>query len=180
MDSIFNTPNLLLRPIEPNDIDHIYTWENNTTLWQVGQSSLPFSRHILEQYINTVNDDIFEAKQLRLIIETKEEKQIIGAVDLFDFDPLHQRAGVGILIYPEEKKHKGYATEALKAIEEYAFFFLGIHQLYATVTEDNVASIHLFQKAGYQLTSTKKEWIKRGNQWLDQHIFQLITPLSSL
>lgn len=99
MDSIFNTPNLLLRPIEPNDIDHIYTWENNTNLWQVGQSSLPFSRHILEQYINTVNDDIFEAKQLRLIIETKEEKQIIGAVDLFDFDPLHQRAGVGILIY---------------------------------------------------------------------------------
>ncbi|QZT39034.1 GNAT family N-acetyltransferase [Halosquirtibacter xylanolyticus] len=176
MQSFFDTHHLNLRPVEPEDIDTLYQWENNTTLWEVGQSSIPFSRYVLKQYVETINDDIFAAQQLRLIIEEKSSKEVLGAVDLYDFDPLHRRAGIGILIFSNKYQRRGYATEALEAIEKYAFHFLGLHQIYATVTDDNSASIKLFERLDFEHTSTKKDWIRRGGKWMDQLLFQKITP----
>ncbi|QZE14441.1 GNAT family N-acetyltransferase [Halosquirtibacter laminarini] len=174
MQSFFNSKNTNLRPVEPSDIDHLYLWENDTNLWEVGQTTIPFSRFTLEQYVNTIQDDIFVAQQLRLIIEDSHTMEIVGAVDLYDFDPRHSRVGVGILIYAAKDRNKGYALEALVAVEKYVFHFLGLHQLYATVAEDNTPSINLFTKLDYNHTSTKKDWTRKGDQWFDQLLFQKI------
>jgi RimJ/RimL family protein N-acetyltransferase len=81
-----------LRPLEPEDIDILYEWENNMEIWEAGNTKTPFSRYILAQYIKESGKDIYEQKQLRLIIQT-ETGEPVGAVDLFDFDPYHLRAG---------------------------------------------------------------------------------------
>lgn len=162
-----------LRALEPEDIDLLYQWENDASLWEISNTRIPFSKHILEQYILSSSRDIYEQKQLRLIILNREGKPV-GAVDLFDFDPFHRRAGIGILIYDQQDRHLGYATDTLIALENYAVESLGIIQLYASVSEENSNSIKLFRKAGYDLTGIKKKWLNTPLGWIDEWFFQKI------
>ena len=87
-----------LRPLEPADIDLLYQWENDLSIWEISNTKTPFSKHVLAQYIVEAAKDIYETKQLRLIIQN-ENLEAVGAIDLFDFDPYHLRAGVGVLIH---------------------------------------------------------------------------------
>lgn len=162
-----------LRPLEPEDLEILYQWENDPAIWQVSNTRVPFSRYILKQYIAESHRDIFATKQLRLIIEDLAG-QDIGTIDLFDFDPFHQRAGIGILIYNKDNRGKGLATDTLHLMSTYAVEVLSLHQLYAHITVDNQASIHLFKKLGFQLAGVKKDWIKTREGWLDEEIYQKI------
>ena len=162
-----------LRPLEPEDLEFLYKWENDPAIWQVSNTMVPFSRYILKQYLEESHRDIFETKQLRLIIENSNE-QAVGAIDLFDFDPYHQRAGIGILIYNKDDRGKGLASDALTLMTKYAVEVLGLHQLYANITVDNETSIHLFKKVGFEFSGTKKDWIKTSEGWLDEEVYQKI------
>ncbi len=165
--------NIRFRPLEPEDLELIYQWENDPEIWQVSNTLVPFSRYILKQYIEESHKDIFETKQLRLIIEDITQNAV-GAIDLFDFDPYHQRAGIGILIYNKKDRGKGLASDALRLLASYARDVIGLHQLYANITVDNQTSIRLFKKVGFLLVGTKKDWIKTSDGRLDENLYQLI------
>ena len=60
----------------------------------------------------------------------EKEGVAIGTIDLFDYEPMHARAGLGIWIVQESNRRQGYAKEALRLIIEYAFFKLQLNQLY--------------------------------------------------
>jgi diamine N-acetyltransferase len=165
--------NISLRAIEPSDIDLLYVWENDPENWNVSSTQTPFSKFVLEQYITSSHEDIYTAKQLRLII-TEDENKAIGSIDLFDFDPNHLRAGIGILIAHKEDRRKGYASTALDLLINYCFEILNLHQLYCNVTTDNESSILLFQKHGFQITGIKKDWIREGSKYKDELLLQLI------
>ena len=160
-----------LRPLEPEDIELLYLWENNLEIWEVSNTKTPFSKHILAQYLIESAKDIYETKQLRLIIQN-EKSEPVGAIDLFDFEPYHLRAGVGILIHNNTDKNKGYATDALKALSVYTFEILGLKQLYANITTDNTNSIHLFEKSGFVQVGIKKDWIKTSSGWKNEFLYQ--------
>ncbi|MEN8117880.1 MAG: GNAT family N-acetyltransferase [Bacteroidota bacterium] len=164
---------ITLRPLEPEDIDLLYQWENNMEIWEVSNTKTPFSKHILAQYIQKSAKDIYETKQLRLVIQD-ENLEPVGAVDLFDFEPYHQRSGVGILIHKETDRNHGYASDALHALFGYALEVLGLKQLFANVTADNDISIHLFEKCGFTKSGIKKEWLKTISGWKDEILFQKI------
>ena len=173
-----------LRAPEPSDIDLLYSWENNMEIWKVSNTLTPFSKHILKKYLDTAHLDIWETKQLRLIIEAKTQSSLmlvpVGIVDLFDFDPFHLRAGVGILIANKKHRQKGYATEALTLLTQYAFKTLQLHQLYCNIASNNTVSLQLFKNAGFTEVGTKKEWLKYANSWVDEIMLQLINPVHSL
>lgn len=160
-----------LRPLEPEDLELLYLWENDPSLWQVSNTFAPFSRFILKQYLEESHRDIYEAKQLRLVIENTDQKAV-GAIDLFDFDPYHQRAGVGILIYGKEDRQHGYATDTLQVLCKYARETLGLHQLYANIAANNAGSIRLFEKCGFAQCGIKKDWLKVSSGYLDELILQ--------
>jgi diamine N-acetyltransferase len=164
---------ITLRPLEPTDIELLFQWENNLEIWEVSNTKTPYSKHILAQYLIESAKDIYETKQLRLVIQN-EKMEAVGAVDLFDFEPYHQRAGVGILIHNKTDRNKGYAADALQALSNYALEILGLKQLYANITEDNTNSIHLFEKSGFEKSGTKKAWIKTVSGWKDEILLQKI------
>jgi diamine N-acetyltransferase len=167
-----------LRAPEMEDLDVLYQWENNTDIWLVSNTIVPFSKHILKKYIETAHLDIFETHQLRFMIETIDnDKQTIGTIDLFDFDPYHLRAGVGVLIAEDNNRGKGYAYDALKTMVRYAFTTLKLHQLYCQINPLNEPSINLFKHTGFVITGEKKDWIWTNNGWASQFFFQLINPL---
>jgi diamine N-acetyltransferase len=173
-----------LRAPEPSDLELLYTWENNMEIWKVSNTVTPFSKYVLKKYIDTSHLDIWETKQLRLIIEAKTQSSLmlvpVGTVDLFDFDPFHLRAGVGILIANKEYRQKGYATEALRLLMHYSFETLQLHQLFCNVTSDNTISLQLFKTAGFNEVGIKKDWIKTVSGWLDEIMLQAINPLHNL
>ena len=162
---------ILLRPLEPADIDLLYKWENNIEIWEVSNTKTPFSKHILAQYLLESAKDIYETKQLRLIIQN-EIAEPVGTIDLFDFEPYHLRGGVGILIHNKTDKNKGYATDALNAFSNYTLETLGLKQLYANIAIDNENSIKLFEKAGFVKVGIKKNWLKTSSGWKDEILYQ--------
>ena len=166
---------LQLRALEPADIDLLYKWENDTSLWHLSNTLTPFSRFTLEQYIMNAADDIFTVKQLRLMIDLYKDVPVktIGCIDLFDFDPLNHRAGIGIMITNDEQG-KGYASEALDLMIDYAFNRLQLHQLYANVISDNLSSLELFKRKHFHIIGVKKEWLSKDDSWADEFILQLI------
>lgn len=162
-----------LRAMEPSDIDLLYIWENDAETWAISNTQAPFSRFVLEQYITTAHQDIYTIKQLRLII-CNEDNKAVGSIELFDFDPNHLRAGVGILIAEKADRKKGYASEALALLIDYSFLSLNLHQLFCNIAVDNEPSILLFQKHGFLITGMKKQWIREGDRFKDELLLQKI------
>ncbi len=162
-----------LRAVEPADANLLYEWENDTSVWHVSNTIAPFSKEVIKQYLSSAHLDIYTTKQLRLIIET-ENKNAIGCVDLYDFNPLHLRAGIGILISAAEHRRKGYAGEALDILIKYAFNTLNLNQIFCDIGAENTGSIALFQKHKFQIVGTKMKWVKNGKSWGDVHFLQLL------
>jgi diamine N-acetyltransferase len=171
---ILENRNISLRAPEPEDLDLLYLWENEPSVWQVSGTLTPFSRYILKQYLEHAGKDIYEVKQLRLMIQLTSNKRPVGAVDLFDFDPHHRRAGLGILIADPSDRRQGYAREALETMLSYCFEVLLLHQLYCNIAAGNHASIKLFKEAGFLEIGRKKEWLYDGQSFEDEFIFQKI------
>lgn len=162
--------NIVLRALEPSDLELVYQWENNSNIWKVSQTLSPFSRHTLSQYLANAHQDIFTAKQLRLMVELNNKA--IGTIELFDFDPYNLRAGIGIWIADESERRKGYAKEALVLMIEYAFQQLHLNQLYCNIAADNNISINLFSALDFMLVGVKKKWNKTADGWQDELLFQ--------
>lgn len=168
--------NIRLRPVEPDDLDLIYNWENNSEIWPLSNTITPFSKHIVKQFIENSHYDIYTTKQLRLMIDRvdNEKNETIGTIDLFDFDPTHKRAGIGILIAEKENRGKGFASETLDILIQYCFTTLQLHQLYCNITSDNAESVNLFTKKGFKLIGIKKNWLIFSEGMKDEAMYQLI------
>ncbi|HOO98694.1 MAG TPA: GNAT family protein [Bacteroidales bacterium] len=163
-----------LRAIEPEDLELLYEWENNDSYWIISNTVVPFSKYTLKRYIRNSHKNIYETGQLRLMIDLASVKKTIGTIDIFDFDPFHKRAGLGILIADEKERKKGYATMALKCLIKYCFNTLQLHQVWCNILSNNCESIDLFTKLGFVRAGIKKEWIRTADGWLDEHLFQLV------
>lgn len=168
---------LYLRALEPEDLDFIYLLENNETMWEVSNTQTPYSRFLIRQYLENAHQDIYEAKQLRLAICIKGSFEALGLIDLFDFDPVNNRAGVGIIINDITDRNKGLGKEALGLVIQYAFTKLQLHQLYANIDLANVASAALFINFGFKQIGVKKDWNKRDNLYFDEALYQLINTI---
>ncbi|TDI67990.1 MAG: N-acetyltransferase [Bacteroidetes bacterium] len=164
--------NIYLRALEPADFDLLYQLENDESVWEVSNTSTPYSKFVLKQYLDNAHRDIYEVKQLRLVICVSENDKAIGFIDLFDFDPKHRRVGIGIVIFSEKDRQKGYASQSLQLLCAYSFTHLGVHQLYANITEDNAASIQLFEKLGFIKAGIKRDWIHTAGAYRDEFIYQ--------
>ena len=165
---------IILRAPEPEDLELLYKWENDTALWHLSNTLSPFSKFTLKRYIETSDKSIFEAGQLRLMIQIEQTSETIGTVDLFDFDPFNSRAGIGILIADKSSRRKGYAKIAVKAMIDYCFSRLKIHQLYCNIAAGNSASIRLFKEAGFVESGRKKDWLFNGSSYEDELLFQKV------
>ena len=168
-----------LRALEPEDLEILYKWENDADLWRCGATIAPYSKFAIKEYIAESGLDIFQTKQLRLMIVWKDNDEPVGTIDLYDFDPMNLRAGVGILI-DMAYRGKGIGKQALQLINDYAFDFLLLKQLFAYIPKQNESSLKLFSKSGYSNTACLKEWIKTSNGFEDVYLMQLInTKLSA-
>lgn len=96
---------------------------------------------------------------------------IVGAIDLYNYDPLNRRAAVGIMVATEHRR-KGYGLAMLHALADH---YRGtLHCLYADIAVSNTASLALFRKAGYSQCGHFKEWLEMDSHFIDNIRMQLI------
>ena len=164
---------IYLRALEAEDLDFIHTIENDEVFWEISNTVAPYSKFILKKYLDNAYKDIFEAKQLRLVI-SNYKNEALGMIDLFDFDFSNSRAGVGILIKDYSNRNSGVGKEALKLLINYSFNHLNLHQLYCNISEDNMASISLFSNQGFEKVGLKKDWSLINGTYKNEYFFQLI------
>lgn len=173
MTKFLNNNTLYLRAPEPEDLEVLYKWENDTEVWKFGSAMSPYSKFVLRQYIADAQTDIFQSKQLRFIIALHEGETTVGTIDLYDFDALNSRCGVGIYI-DSHWRRDGYAKQALRLLQDYAFNFLMINQLYAIIPESNKASIQLFESSKFNKSGVLHQWISYENEYENAIIVQKI------
>ncbi|MDR0413574.1 MAG: GNAT family N-acetyltransferase [Dysgonamonadaceae bacterium] len=162
-----------LRALEPEDLDDLYRWENDAALWRHGSTLAPYSRFVLRDYLQHSSPDLFQTRQLRLMITEKKTGTAAGTLDLYDFEPVHLRAGVGILL-DENYRNRGFGLQALQLTAEYARRILLLKQLYAHIPQSNPASYNLFKKSGYEEAGRLKAWVKTAQGFVDAYLMQRI------
>jgi diamine N-acetyltransferase len=159
--------NISLRTPEPQDLDLLYIWENDPSVWMVSQTLTPYSKYNLEEYIRESSGDLLSRRQTRFMIDFEDTSNniTIGTIDLFEYDPVNRRAGIGILIGQQEYRLQGHATTAIQLMQKYAFTVLHLEQIYCTISEDNESSIRLFEKSGFLQTGRFPRWIRHTENW---------------
>jgi diamine N-acetyltransferase len=160
------------RALEIDDLQWLYVIENDESLWKYSNTIVPFSKEILTKYILNSNRDIFEVKQLRMVIFSDEFNRI-GLIDLFDFSPENKRLALGIII-DEKYRNLGAGKNALILIEKWIKKKLDVHQIYVNICEENLISIRLFKSLGYEKVGLKKDWNFYNNKFNNELIFQKI------
>ena len=158
---------MILRALEPEDLELLYTIENDREMWNVGCSNVPYSHFDLKDYILNQQHDIYKDGQVRYVID---ENGAVGLVDLFNLSPRDLRAEVGIAILISEQG-RGLAAEALTQLSDYASNTLGLHQIYAIVSDDNEAAKGCFEKVGFTSSSVLKEWLRNGASYHDAVLY---------
>jgi diamine N-acetyltransferase len=165
---------IYLRALEPEDLEFVYAIENDENIWEVSNTITPYSKFLIRQYLENAHQDIYEAKQLRLVICKKGNSEAIGLIDLFDFDAKNKRAGIGIIIQNDVDRNNGFGKQALSLVINYAFEQLQLHQLYANIGTENKASESLFTTFGFEKIGVKKDWNFINNAFHDEAVYQLI------
>lgn len=164
---------IYLRALEPEDLEFIHAVENDEAVWEISNTITPYSRFLIKQYLEEAHRDIFDVKQLRLVI-SNYKNQSIGLIDLFDFDIKSRRAGIGILVKDEANRSQGAGKEALSLLINYSFTHLDLHQLYCNISEENTVSLNLFKNQGFKQVGLKKDWNYVNGSYKNEYLFQLI------
>lgn len=162
-----------LRAPEPEDLEVMFKFENSTEVWEMSNTTGPYSRFQLKQYIEQSQNDLFADRQLRLMIEN-EAGQVVGIMDVCYYDPLHNRAEVGIMV-DKVYRRQGIGIKALSLLEKHCFHYLGIHQLFAYIAVGNLPCRRLFAACGYKESAVLKDWMHTwGGSYADVLIVQKI------
>lgn len=167
------TQGIIIRALEPTDIDLLYKWENSPEIQAVGESALPLSKSSLKKIIQESQLDLYSTKQARLGIADMSNNNLLGTIDLFDLDMRHRRAGVGIMVSSDFRKAH-IATNALLLFIDYCKDTLNLHQLYCNIKASNIASLRLFKKVGFVIVGEKKDWFFQNEKWESEYLLQKI------
>ena len=159
-----------LRAMEPEDLDFLYAMENDKEVWDVGCTNVPYSRYVLHDYIANASNDIYADGQVRMVMEDRSGNRV-GLVDVFNFDASNRRAEVSVVVMAEYRG-RGLARDAVRQVCHYALRTLHLHQLYAIIATDNMASQQLFSETGFTGRNVLKEWLFDGMTYKDAIVMQ--------
>lgn len=166
---------LTLRAPETEDLEKLFIWENDSSLWHIGNAIAPYTHKQLWDYIDSYEADIFKSRQLRFVIVKNDTNTPIGTIDLFDFDPINRHASIGILI-DNEYRGNGFASSAINLLCTYCNEHIGIHSLLAITEKSNLGGINLFRTCGFDTCGSLRSWVRHGNTYNDAIIFQKQFP----
>ena len=166
---------LHLREVRPSDVnENYYRWMNDPEVICYLESRFyPNSTDALRDY---VNQKIGDRDNVFLAIVLKEGERHIGNIKLGPINWIHRFADVGLLIGEKDCWSKGYATEAIRLVVDYAFGTLNLHKLTAGCYDVNTGSVRAFLKAGFTQEGIRKSHFYYNGRYLDEILLGIFRP----
>ena len=138
-----------LRPLEPEDLEHAYTWMNDPEATYFLGMRYPISRVEEERWLREAASANDFAHGLRLAIETKEGR-LIGNIGLHSPSPEDRRAILGIVIGEPEYWSKGYGADAIMTVLRFAFHQMNLNRVSLEAFENNERAMACYRKCGFR------------------------------
>lgn len=155
-----------LRGIEQKDLEGSYfDWLNDPEVTKYLDSGyFPNNMENMQEYVKSAGNNV--KGTLFAIIEITTDRHV-GNVRLGPINWIHRNSHMGIIIGDKEVWGKGYATETIKLIANYAVKRLNLHKISAGVNASNKASIRAFEKAGFAIEGLKKDEVYADGKYHD-------------
>ncbi len=147
-----------IRAVEQTDLDEIMKWVNDPEVIDNLLMRYPISRYLEEKWLEKALDTS-DMRNKAFAIETKEGVYL-GGIGLHKINWENRSAEVGIVIGKKEYWGKGYGTDAMLAILEFAFNHMNLHRVYLQVYDFNARGIKSYEKCGF-----KKEGVLRDDRF---------------
>lgn len=140
---------IILREYRKDDLPYLRKWVNNPEITKYLSHIFvyPHTMTETETYLNSLIDGSSGIKGF--VIANKEDEEFIGQIDLVKIDWINRIASLGIVIGNTENLGKGYGSEAIKLIQEFAFNRLNLHKIELEVREYNHRAIACYKKCGF-------------------------------
>ncbi|RJE87427.1 N-acetyltransferase [Paenibacillus sp. 1011MAR3C5] len=170
MSSVLHTERLYLRKMEVSDsasLFEIWSDPDVTRFMNIDQFTDEAQAKEMIQFLNNLSED---DQAIRFTIIEKESGQIIGSGGYNFLDMEHAKAEIG---YDLAKAYwgRGYATEAIGELLEYAFTTLMLNRIEAKVEPENVNSIKVLQKLNFTYEGTLRQYEKIKGMLKDISIY---------
>jgi RimJ/RimL family protein N-acetyltransferase len=154
-----------LRAVEEADLPLLHTWANDAEIWRnLGGWRFPSNFSSIRQWFSGLHNDPLNH---RWVIESLDERQVIGTANLVDLDWKNRNAFHGMLLGPTDMRGKGYGVDTVMTVMRYAFDELHLERLDGDIIEFNDASLRLYVgRCGWQEEGRRRRWhFREGRYW---------------
>ena len=103
-------------------------------------------------------------------IVLKSTREIIGTAMIFNFDQEANQAEIGY-VFDKYYWGKGYGSECVALLSDFAFESLNLHKIHASVVDENIGSARVLEKNGYELEGQLKDHYFIENKYYDALLF---------
>jgi len=160
-----------LRPIEPEDLPFIRRWANDPDVRRLIGEALPMSKAGADEFLERVRQD---KERVWFVVVLKENDRVIGEAGLLRMFHPWRNTDLSIIIGDKEAWGKGYGTQAILLLLDYAFGYLGFHRVSVGVVGFNERALRFYEKVGF-----KREGLQRDGYYYD-HAFHDFVMMSIL
>lgn len=161
-----------LRALESDDYKTSVLWRNDDSVTSLLGGGKYYVSGEMERL--WVQDVINSAKDVRLAVCTVDNDEYIGNVYLTDIDYVNRKAKSHILIGNRNYWNKGYGTEAMSLLLDYAFKHRNLRRIEALVLEDNIGSCHMLEKLGYKREGLLRDSVYKYGEYKNQILYALL------
>jgi ribosomal-protein-alanine N-acetyltransferase len=168
-----HTARLRLRPCNDSDASALFALHSNAHVLRYWDAPPWRERGRTEQFIAACRQIAETGTGARLAVDRAADGQFIGWVSLTRWDPDHRRASLGYCFDDAVWGH-GYATEAARALLEWAFDTLALNRVQAEVDTRNAASVRVLEKLGFVREGTLREDCIVNGEVSDSWVYGLI------
>lgn len=153
---ILTTARLRLRAFEDRDAEAIYALQSNPRVLRYWDSPPWTERGRAQTFLEACRTMEQEGTGARFVIESLDSSQFLGWCSMFRWNPTYRSLGIGYCL-DEPAWGKGYATEAVRAMLQWAYATLDLNRVEAELDTRNVASARVLEKLGFQREGLKRE-----------------------
>ncbi|TQR37013.1 N-acetyltransferase [Lysinibacillus sphaericus] len=163
---LFESSRVKLRKMTKEDTELYHKWRNDVEVMHSTNPSLDV--YPMEETKDFVDHVILgnHAGKSYIMVEKGKESPI-GIVALINIDYKNRNAECIIDIGEKEYWGKGYGSEGLKLLLDYAFYEMNLHRVYLKVFSFNDKAISLYNKIGFHQEGSSRQSLFRDGTWYD-------------
>jgi diamine N-acetyltransferase len=160
-----------LRPIEKNDLAQFSVWFNDPEIRGLTGEVFPTSQAGMDEFLQKIQTD---ASRCWFAVVLRENDRLIGETGLLRMFPAWRTTDLTLILGDSSAWGRGYGTEAITLLMDYAFGYLNFHRISIGVVGTNERALHVYEKVGF-----KREGIQRDGYFYN-HKYQDFIMLSIL